>query len=93
MEEINPSHINLDEWYTAAEAADRLTRNSGKHIGSDYPRKLAAYGRIRSLRISDRANLYLKADIDPYIVEERGEKVARAKRQRAKATPKKKKAA
>lgn len=78
------TQINLEDWYTAKQAADRLSRNSGKKIGTDYPRKLAQYGKIRSFKIGDRASLYFKADIDPYIVEERGEKSARAKRQKAK---------
>lgn len=75
--------INLAEWYTASAAAERLAANSGKPIGKDYPRKLAQYGKIRSLKISDRASLYYKPDVDSYVVEERGEKSARAKRQQA----------
>lgn len=76
--------INLAEWYTASAAAERLAANSGKSIGKDYPRKLAQYGKIRSLKISERASLYYKPDVDVYVVEERGEKSARAKRQAAK---------
>ncbi len=76
--------INLTEWYTASEAADRLTRNSGRRIATDYPRKLAEYKRVRAIKIGDRTSLYFKADIDPYIVESRGTKSGRAKRQRAK---------
>ena len=76
-------HINLAEWYTASQAAERLSRNSGKAIKADYPRKLAQYGKVKTLKISERASLYWKADIDAYIVEERGEKSARAKRQNA----------
>ena len=83
-------NINLADWYTASEAADRLTRNSGRTIKSDYPRKLAEYGKVRALKVSDRASLYLKADIDPYVVEDRGTKSGRAKRQQAKPKPKKK---
>jgi hypothetical protein len=76
-------NINLSEWYSATAAAERLSRNSGKPISSSYPRKLAEYGRVRTLKISERNVLYKKEDIDPYIVEERGEKSARAKRQSA----------
>lgn len=76
--------IDRGEWYTASEAADRLTRNSGRPVKSDYPRKLAEYGKVRFLKISDRASLYFKADIDLYVVEDRGTKSGRAKRQRAK---------
>ncbi len=83
--------INLHEWYDAPQAADRLTRNSGRVIDSNYVRSLARYGKIRSLKISTRASLYFKEDVDRYIVEERGVKSGRAKRQAAK--PKKKQAA
>ena len=75
--------INLNDWYTASQAAERLTRNSGKTIHVSYPRKLAEYGRIRAIKLGANANLYHKEDINAYIVEERGEKSARAKRQNA----------
>jgi hypothetical protein len=83
-------NVNLAEWYSATAAAERLSRNSGKDIRSSYPRKLAEYGKIRTLKISERNVLYSKEDIDSYIVEERGEKSGRAKRQIAR--PKGKKA-
>jgi hypothetical protein len=76
--------INPEEWYDAAQAADRLTRNSGKKIDTSYVRTLARYGKIRTLKLGSRASLYSKEDVDRYIVEERGEKSARAKRQAAK---------
>lgn len=77
-------NINLDEWYSATAAAERLSKNSGKTIVSSYPRKLAEYGKIRTLKVSDRNVLYWKQDIDNYVVEERGVKSARAKRIAAK---------
>ncbi len=79
--------INPAEWYDAAQAADRLTRNSGKPIDHSYVRTLARYGKIRSLKLGSRASLYYKEDVDHYIVEERGEKSARARRQAAKPKP------
>jgi len=75
--------VNLTEWYSATAAAERLSKNSGKPISSSYPRKLAEYGKVRTLKISERNVLYNKKDIDEYIVEERGEKSGRAKRQTA----------
>ena len=74
--------INLDEWYTAQEAAERLTANSGKPIGMDYPRTLARYGKIQALVIG-KMRLYKKSDVDVYVVEERGEKSHRAARQKS----------
>ena len=86
---LSQTQINLDEWYTASAAAERLSKTSGKDIKASYPRKLAEYGKIRSLKISDRSTLYWKADIDAYLVENRGEKSGRAKR--LSASPKSKK--
>lgn len=85
--------INLNEWYTASQAAERLSRNSGKPILTSYPRKLAQYGKIKSLKMGERNSLYWKADVDAYIVEDRGEKSGRAKRQNAKPKGKQKLAA
>lgn len=77
-------NFNITDWYTAKEAADRLSRESGREVDISYPRKLAQYGKIRSYKISDRVSMYLKADVDAYHVEARGEKAARAQRLRAK---------
>ena len=78
-------------------AAPRLTLGQSSPPGavlrrpvkSDYPRKLAEYGKVRMLKISERISLYCKADIDAYIVEVRGKKSGRAKWQRAKPKGKK----
>lgn len=75
--------FNLQDWYNPKEAAERLSANSGKSIDMSYVRTLARYGKIRSYQISDRVRLYRKEDIDKYVVEERGEKSARAKRRQA----------
>jgi hypothetical protein len=74
--------VNLDEWYTAVEAAERLTANSGKPVDKSYPRTLARYGKIRALEIG-KVRLYKKSDVDVYVVEERGEKSHRAQRQKS----------
>jgi hypothetical protein len=84
MKDEQETQIDLSQWYSAAAAADRLSRNSGKKVVVSYPRKLAQYGLIRSIRISERNRLYWKEDVDRYIVEERGEKAARTQRQNAK---------
>lgn len=73
-------NINLSEWYNPTEAAIVISKNSGKVIRSEYVRKLAEYGKIRKVKISNRASLYWKADVDKYLVEERGVKSARAKK-------------
>lgn len=81
--------ISMSDWYTASQAAERLTRNSGKKINPSYPRKLAEYNKVRTYALSSRNTLYYKPDIDSYIVEERGEKSGRAMRQKAAPKPKK----
>jgi len=78
-----PESFRLDEWYTPTQAAERLTANSGKKIDISYVRTLARYGKIHSFQISERVRLYSKVDVDGYVVEERGEKSGRAKRQAA----------
>ena len=60
--------INLDEWYTAEEAAERLSQNSGRRIDKAYPRTLARYRKLKSLDIGARGKLYWKADVDAYVV-------------------------
>ena len=72
--------INLDDWYTADEAVERLSKNSGRPIDRSYPRTLSRYGLIRSLDIGARGKLYLKVDIDAYVVDtKRGPKPRQAK--------------
>jgi len=67
--------INLDDWYTAEEAAKRLSENSGREIDVNYPRTLVRYGKITSIDIGKRGKLYLKKDIDAYKVDtKRGRK-------------------
>jgi hypothetical protein len=67
--------INLDDWYTAEEAANRLSENSGRKIGIDYPRTLVRYGKITSIDFGKSGKLYLKSDIDAYKVDvKRGRK-------------------
>ncbi len=78
-ENINLENINLAEWYAPTKAAAIISKNSNKVIKPDYVRKLAEYGKIKKVKISDRASLYWKADVDAYRVEERGVKSARAK--------------
>lgn len=63
--------INLDDWYTAEEAAKRLSENSGREIDINYPRTLARYGTVASLDIGSRGKLYSKKDIDAYVVGKR----------------------
>jgi hypothetical protein len=76
--------VNLEQYYTAAEAAEVLSRNSGKKIDAAYVRMLAKYGKLHPKRINSRLNLYPKFEVESYVVEERGEKSGRAAQARKK---------
>ncbi len=80
---MEPSEVILKEGYTASQAAEIMTRNSGRRVSPDYVRKLAQKKVIRSTRITARLNLYNKADVASYRVEGRGKKAGRAAQARA----------
>lgn len=70
--------IDLEQYYTASQAAEALTRNSGKPIDPAYVRMLARYGKLTPKRINSRLNLYPKSQVDGYVVESRGTRAAEA---------------
>lgn len=70
--------IDLEQYYTAKEAADVLSRNSAKLISPAYVRNLAKYGKLTPKRINSRLNLYPKSQVDAYVVEDRGVRAAEA---------------
>ena len=45
-----PDMVNLEQYYTAKEAAEVLSRNSGKKIDAAYNRTLARYGKFHPKR-------------------------------------------
>ncbi len=71
--------VNLADWYTAAEATAALSRNAGRPIDKNYPRTLARYNRVRTMELGTRGRLYLKADIDGYVVSTKRGVKAKAK--------------
>jgi hypothetical protein len=76
--------IEDQQWYTAEQAAKKLSENSHRPVGPVYPYRLYMMGKVRTLQISPRVRLYSKTDIDRYIVEPRGAKSGQASAQRAK---------
>lgn len=62
--------INLDDWYNVEQATERLSANSEREVSKDYPRTLARYGLVQSLKVSSRSILYYKPDIDAYVVKD-----------------------
>ena len=72
--------LDLSDWYDVQTAAKRLSQNSNRPIDVSYVRTLAKYGKIRTYKLGARAALYSKADVDVYVVEDRGAKSGRARR-------------
>jgi hypothetical protein len=68
----------FDDWYTAAKAAEVMSKKSKRKVGPAYLRSLSRLGKITTKRLGKRITLYLKKDVDSYIVEPRGAKSGRA---------------
>lgn len=76
--------IDLARYYTAQEAAEVLSRNSGKAIDAAYVRQLVVYKKISNVKLNSRFSVYPKEEIDSYVVESRGVKSAQAAKSKAK---------
>jgi len=74
------NQYSIDDWYTAGEAAKVMTAKNKRVVKAEYLRSLARLGKITTKKIGERTTLYLKKDVDAYVVEDRGEKAARAKK-------------
>ncbi|MDQ6661342.1 MAG: hypothetical protein M3Z24_10295 [Chloroflexota bacterium] len=83
MPQTPRKRINLEDWYTNEEATRRLSENSGRPIDKNYPRTLARAKKIESLNVGARGKLYLKKDIDVYIVSEKRGRKSSKKEKRA----------
>lgn len=68
----------FDDWYTAAKAAEVMSTKSKRKVRPEYLRSLARLGKITTKQLGKRVTLYLKKDVDSYIVESRGVKSGRA---------------
>lgn len=75
--------IELSEGYTSRQAAEIISRNSGRPVDQDLVRKLGQKGIIRTIRVNDRLNLYNKDDVEAWRAEAVGMKAGKAARQRA----------
>jgi hypothetical protein len=71
----------LKEWYTASEAAERLSGNSGKRIDPDYLFKLGHMGKVNTMKLGKRVTLYSKRDVDGYRVGGRGRRPTKGDKQ------------
>lgn len=71
----------LQEWYTASEAAKKLSETSGKRIDPDYLFKLGRLGKVGTMKLGKRVTLYSKRDVDSYRVGGRGRRPAKDRKQ------------
>jgi hypothetical protein len=78
---------NLEDWYTAATAAEVLSRKSRRTVRPDYLRSLARTGKVTTKKLGPRITLYLKTDVDAYVVEDRGKKAGKAAKAKAGKSP------
>jgi hypothetical protein len=62
------NRIDSERYYTAREAAEVLSRNSGKNISRSYIRRLVKRGELTSKRVNSKVHLYLKSQIDKYVI-------------------------
>jgi hypothetical protein len=89
---IDLDSLPLSYWYTASDAAAALSRTSKKEVDPAYLRSLTRAGApIRTRKLGPRSTLYLRHDVDRYIVEPRGQKAARAQKLKAEQRSKKEK--
>ena len=70
-----------EEWIEVQEAAAILSEKSGRPIAADYVRLLSHHGKITRQAKDGRTNLYLKSDVESYMVDtKRGRKSSGAAR-------------
>lgn len=65
--------IDLSKFYSAAQAAEVLTENSGHTVRPDYLRVLVAIGLLEPIKVAGRS-LYSKEAVDSYVVREKRRK-------------------
>lgn len=76
--------IDNQEYLTPAEAAEVLSRNSGRAIPQDYVRDLVRYGKLHPLKVNPRFSVYLRSEVESVVVDRRGGKHQQDRRSREK---------
>lgn len=71
--------IDLTQYYTAAQAAQRLSLNSGRTVPVSCVRDLTRQGKVTPIKIDGWLTLYPREQIDVCIVEARGVKARRVR--------------
>jgi len=70
----------FDDWVNGTEAARIMSSRSGHAVSPDYVRRLGNSGKLTTRKVNERAKLYLKSEIERYIVDtKRGPKPRQAK--------------
>jgi hypothetical protein len=59
----------LSEWVSGREAAAIISANSGHEVSQRYIRALAAHNQITTRIIDGRTKLYLRRDVERYVVD------------------------
>ncbi len=63
--------MSVHGWVTTQEAADILSQNSGRKIGTAYVRQMAEKHMIKTKKIDKRTRLYWKKGLENYVVRRR----------------------
>ncbi len=58
----------FDDWVNGTEAARIMSERSGHTIHPDYVRRLGNNGKLTTRKVNERAKLYLRSEIEQYIV-------------------------
>lgn len=59
------------DWITAQEATDILSKNAGRLIPASYIRSLVRSGHVEAKSLDKRTRLYLRSDVEKYVVRPR----------------------
>jgi hypothetical protein len=60
-----------EDWITAQEATAILSKNAGRPIPDSYIRSLVRSGHVEAKALDRRTRLYLKSDVERYVVRPR----------------------
>lgn len=70
------------DWITAQEATDILSKNAGRPIPASYIRSLVRSGHVEAKPLDRRTRLYLKSDVEQYVVRPRDQGKGTSKKQK-----------
>lgn len=74
-------------WYTAGQAAARMTQNSGKKVHPNYLHILASRGKIEHFELDATTWLYNADQVDGYVVKKQGRPATKPQTRKRKKNP------